>query len=726
MKQRWIPLIAIALIVLATARASVAAPAVIPVRINELMAVNTAIVQDEAGDYEPWIELYNASATEPWDLGGMYLSTNPLSPTMWSFPAGTVVEPGDALLVWADSELGEGSLHANVAITPTGALGLYNTDALGNALVDVVTYTALATNTAYGRLPDGAGAWQVFGAATPGWPNEGFAPFVSGVDQSGSDDALTITAVVTDDDEGIDPPAPPIAVPDGWQVQYMPLLLRGATPPIDSEVTAVARWRTRASGGTPSSYISSTLIAQAGQASYNYRGIIDISGWPAGTWIEYIVVANDEDGNQTVRRPTWVPGEDHYRYVVGWQHPGVYINEFMADNDGVLRDAAGEYDDWVELYNSSSMPVDIGGMYLSDDLANPQRWMVPASTTIPAGDYVLVWLDGDTDQGPLHASFSLSRQGEDLILTDATARFNVPVDAVTFDAQRTNVSLGRLPDGSDWHTTDWALPPPTTWRSFSHATPGATNVQGPRVMAVTRQPRWPSAGEMVQVSAVVTATNPVSAARIWYRAGGLYQAVVMTGSNGVYQGVIPAQASLTEVQYYLEVVDADNIIGVYPPEAPSATDGYLVGYEPPPIVINELLAANQSTLPDEADEYDDWIELHNAGDTDVDVGGMYLSDDLTWPTKWMIPVATVIPAGGYVLIWCDEDGSQGALHANFQLNRAGEEVGLYDTGDVGNTPLDIVVYETQIRDVSWGRVPDGSGAWTALQPPSPWASNTTP
>ena len=56
---------------------------------------------------------------------------------------------------------------------------------------------------------------------------------------------------------------------------------------------------------------------------------------------------------------------------------GLFINEFMADNDNIVADEYGEYEDWIELYNSGQTSVDLGGMYLSDDLDDPTNWMIP-------------------------------------------------------------------------------------------------------------------------------------------------------------------------------------------------------------------------------------------------------------------------------------------------------------------------------------------------------------
>ena len=66
------------------------------------------------------------------------------------------------------------------------------------------------------------------------------------------------------------------------------------------------------------------------------------------------------------------------------------INELMASNSSIIQDPQGQYDDWIEIYNDDSSPIDVSGMYLTDDLDNPTKWQFPASTTIPAGGYILV------------------------------------------------------------------------------------------------------------------------------------------------------------------------------------------------------------------------------------------------------------------------------------------------------------------------------------------------
>ncbi len=149
------------------------------------------------------------------------------------------------------------------------------------------------------------------------------------------------------------------------------------------------------------------------------------------------------------------------------------------------------------------------------------------------------------------------------------------------------------------------------------------------------------------------------------------------------------------------------------------------------LVINELMASNGSTIKDPQGQYDDWIEIYNFGSKAVNIGGMYLTDDLSDPTKWQIPTGspsdTTIPANGYLLIWADKDTSDTGLHANFKLDVTGEEVGLFNTsksGMDGMTLIDYVVFDEQTADISYGCYPDAGHNLTFLVAPTPGTENT--
>ncbi|MDE0481083.1 MAG: lamin tail domain-containing protein [Candidatus Poribacteria bacterium] len=138
-----------------------------------------------------------------------------------------------------------------------------------------------------------------------------------------------------------------------------------------------------------------------------------------------------------------------------------------------------------------------------------------------------------------------------------------------------------------------------------------------------------------------------------------------------------------------------------------------------PVVINELMADNDNTVPDPQGDYDDWLELHNRTDMALPLTGLYLSDKEDNPTKWAFPENTVIPANGYLIVWLDEDhddeNATEGLHANFKLSKGGETVMLVDTDARGNQVLDSVTFGEQETDVAYGRLPNGTGDFQVLQ-----------
>jgi hypothetical protein len=96
------------------------------------------------------------------------------------------------------------------------------------------------------------------------------------------------------------------------------------------------------------------------------------------------------------------------------------------------------------------------------------------------------------------------------------------------------------------------------------------------------------------------------------------------------------------------------------------------------LVITEFMAVNDSTLVDEDGDHPDWIEIHNAGAGDVDLGGWYLTDNRDRLTKWRFP-STLLAAGGYLVVFAsdkDRAVSGAELHTNFRLDHEGEYLAL--------------------------------------------------
>ena len=145
-----------------------------------------------------------------------------------------------------------------------------------------------------------------------------------------------------------------------------------------------------------------------------------------------------------------------------------------------------------------------------------------------------------------------------------------------------------------------------------------------------------------------------------------------------------------------------------------------------PLAINEFMASNRSLMQDPQGQFDDWIEIHNYGPEPINIEGLYLTDDLSIPDKWLISgnnrAATTIPPGGYLLIWADKDTNDSGLHADFKLSADGEEIGLF-AGD-GITLIDSIVFGEQTADVSFGRYPDAEDGLRFFGFPSPGSENT--
>jgi hypothetical protein len=131
-----------------------------------------------------------------------------------------------------------------------------------------------------------------------------------------------------------------------------------------------------------------------------------------------------------------------------------------------------------------------------------------------------------------------------------------------------------------------------------------------------------------------------------------------------------------------------------------------------PVVINEWMADNAGPggFPDPLDGlYQDWFELYNPNVTAVNLGGFYLTDTLSQPTKWAIPGNTIIPPLGFLRVWADNEPSQnglnGDLHAGFQLSASGESIGLFNHAGVLQHG---VTFSAQTQNRSQGFYPDGN------------------
>lgn len=192
-------------------------------------------------------------------------------------------------------------------------------------------------------------------------------------------------------------------------------------------------------------------------------------------------------------------------------------------------------------------------------------------------------------------------------------------------------------------------------------------------------------------------------------------------NDGIYKGTYTFTIPYGEVNFYIEATDNQNQVSRFP-----RCDYVIFNYNPalPKLVINEILASNDNVLADEAGEFDDWIELYNADNQPIYLKDKYLSDNPNVPNKWELP-DVILGADQYLLIWADEDGNQGNTHANFKLSKSGETLGIYSNADNGFAPIDVIQYPEQTTDVTYGRIPNGTGDFQVLSQATPNANNET-
>ena len=369
---------------------------------------------------EDWIELYNALETTK-DISGYVISDDG---NQYTLPSGITI-PAKGFLILLCNDLGVG-INTNFKLSSIGeTISLENA---GGTLIDKIEYPNLDNGQSYGRFPDGSPFWKISGVTTKGTTNgDENAPAINTISRVPLVPARNESVVVT-------------------------------AELISTTGVASVKLFHRFNGGAFAE-VSMTLLSGT-----SYTGTIP--GIATVGNVEYYVEAKGTNGATTFKPATAPDNTDNYLLNTD-PLPSLVINEFMASNTSCCPDTDSgveEFDDWIEIHNMGATPVNIAGMYLSDDNNNPFGDKIPSSdasaTTIPAGGFIVLWADGSTDQGVLHLNFSLNAAGEDVGLFYIDGR---TIDTYTFGAQNENISWGRTPDAG------------ATWAPFPSPTPGQSN-----------------------------------------------------------------------------------------------------------------------------------------------------------------------------------------------------------------------------------------------------------
>ncbi|MDA7511183.1 lamin tail domain-containing protein, partial [Verrucomicrobia bacterium] len=171
------------------------------------------------------------------------------------------------------------------------------------------------------------------------------------------------------------------------------------------------------------------------------------------------------------------PGQANSVLRPGTNLPSVWLNEVLPGNQAGLRDGAGEFDPWIELHNSGETTVSLNEFYLAPNYENRVQWQFPDGASIGAGEYKIVWVDGEPNEskaGEWHTNFRLEPEAGSVVMSMAAAAGLEIVDYLNYLDVRPDRSYGALPNGS-----------PNRRQSFFVATPGEANVTSIPKVSVT-------------------------------------------------------------------------------------------------------------------------------------------------------------------------------------------------------------------------------------------------
>lgn len=451
----------------------------------------------------------------------------------------------------------------------------------------------------------------------------------------------------------------------------------------------------------------------------------------------------------------------------------LYINEFMASNSNTIADEFGEYDDWIEIYNAGTSPVNLAGYFISDDNDIPTKWQIPNSdplkTTVPAGGFLLLWADVTPFQGANHLNFKLSVLGERITLYEPNG--SVLVDKKKFGAHYKNVSEGRHQDG-----VDGFLP-------FTYPTPGATNgnvcgvtPEGILINEINYKSDFVfNPGDWVELHNPTTSVVDISGWRFHDEDSfftipngtmiGPKGYFVLAEDNNFFNASFPDVSNylgnfgltfsgggeqlrifsetgclVQEMEYdddFPWTEEADGLgatVALIDPSrdndlagswvsstvggAPHGTPGAANNIPDPcvsnntGVVINEI---NYNSNP--AMDPGNWLEVHNPTSTPVDLSGWEIHDA---DSAFVFPQGTSLAADGYLVVvenpfqffsvFPDVPNFLGTL--GFALNNGGEKLMLYN-------PQRCMIDSVRYRDnAPWPLEPDGVGPSLSLLDPA--------
>ncbi|MDA1275028.1 MAG: lamin tail domain-containing protein [Verrucomicrobia bacterium] len=677
------------------------------VRINEWLASGASPFPND------FVELFN-SGELPVSVGGYYLTDQPLGAPFRSRIRPLSFIPPEGYLMFVSGNGNQPDEFNFGLAAEQGEIALFSTN---GSLIDSVLYGPQFPGVSQGRCPDGESTLQTLLTPTPGGPNIcSSAP--------ASENTLTLIPFnrvwkyeSTGQDLGtewINPGFNDSTWPSGPAVlgfENTPLPEPLLTPFANAGGVLTFYFRTEfdVNPAIVASGLQITHLIDDGAAFYlnglevgsrfNLPAAANFRTLASGTvgnasYESFVIPASQlrpgrnlfavEVHQSALTSSDMVLGLKLDAFIVTGQtaETSVLINEILAHNAS-LKEPDASLPDWIEIHNPSGGTVDLAGLSLTDDVARPRRWVFPVGSFIPGKGFTTIRFDSGKPMSQSNTGFGLQAAGGAVFLIKRPSDGGTVQSSITYGLQAADWSIGRVPDGG----ADWVLNFPT---------PSASNIAVPlgnaHRLKINEWMADPESGEdwfeLFNANA-----EPVDISRLWlsdslsallkhplpplsFIGNGVFAFQHFVADANLDAGAdhVDFKLSASGESLVISTLNGTLIDGIsFGPQVAGVAQGRfpngasnVVAFEGSPtpgidnylpfksVFINEVLSHSDPPL-------EDAIELYNATDTPLEIGGWYLSDSERDPRKFLIPANTVIPSRGFTVFY------------EFQFNRSGAE-----------------------------------------------------
>lgn len=731
----------------------------VPVNIGG--AAEVKINEWRAGADNGFVELFNPLGV-PVDLGGHALSDAPVGDSRrMVFRPLTFIGAHSSMAFGSSSSGIKGVNELPFELPFAGSqVALFGAD---GRRIDWISYGAQRPGVSQGRTPDGSERWSFFDQPTPGGGNPMIrihstaASLLAGL--------VALTNVWSYETRGVDL-APEWRLTDYddrlWPANAGVFYANTSTPPPSAGAAipglgSAAYFRTHFL--VPDSLTNASLqmevLVDDGMVAYLNGVEVLRLGMPEGAIIGSTpsnrrVTQWNLEGPFVIPSQALRPGNNVMAVEVHQAAGGTADLVFgMAltarkDSEPVLAAATqvvmnevyaapGLEPGWVEIHNPSNGTLDLSGLSLSDDSARPRRWVVPSGRKLGPGGYWVIQCDGNLPASDRNTGFGLKSSGGVVLLFDKPDEGGALLDSIRYGLQTIGFSLSRVPNGSGtWklgaltpgeinveaklgepsglRINEWMASPVTgsDWIELFNPSSFPVELSG---FAMSDDAARPQLSTLPALSFIGVGTNGFvrfdaddepdkGGDHLAFRLSSSGETLTLVDASGAVIETVVFGAQKQGVSQGRVPDGGPSIISFPGSGTPAASN-----FQLPPVLINEVLTHTDPPL-------EDAVEIYNPTTTSLSIGGWYLSDSEQDLKKFRIPAGTVIPAGGYTVIYEHAfNGGTGSSTA-FTLNSAhGDEVYLSAADAAGNLTgfRAIASFGSSPNGVSFARYPTSVG-----------------